>query len=219
MPAYYPVYLDLRGRLAIVVGGGTVSAERVEGLLDAGARVRVIAPHLTPSLAAHTLDGSSRKATIEHLARAYRSGDLEGAFIVLAERLGRSIQRAVWAEAERLGIPANVQDDTPRCSFIAPSIVRRGDLTVAISTAGKAPVLAVRLRQQLEKLIGRHHERFIELAGRLRSTVAARHPGFEKRRALWYRLVDSDVLAMLEAGDETGAESAARSILELEVAS
>lgn len=211
MPAYYPVYLDLRGRLAIVVGGGAVGEEKVDGLVDAGARVRVIAPRLTPAMTEYAVAG-----TIEHVPRAYRTGDLEGAFIVLAERLGTAIQRAVWAEAERLGIPTNVQDDTPRCSFIAPSIVRRGDLTVAISTAGKAPVLAVRLRQQLESLIGRHHERFIELAGRLRAAVGRRHPAFETRRKLWYRLVDSDVLSLLEAGEDRSAEATARAILKLD---
>lgn len=211
MPGYYPVYLDLRNRLAVVVGGGEVAAEKVAGLRAAGARLRVIAPHLVPELAARAAGGD-----IEHLARSYRPGDLEGAFLVVAERLGASIQRAVFAEADRRGIAVNVQDDTPHCSFIAPAVVRRGDLVVAISTAGKAPVLAVRLRQQLEQLIGRHHERFIELAGRLRAAVSRRHADFETRRTLWYRLVDSDVLGLLEAGDEAAAESRARTILELE---
>ena len=211
MSAYYPIYIDLGQRLVVVVGGGAVGQEKVEGLLDAGARVRVVAEHLTPALAR-----LADQRAIEHVARGYRPGDLRGAFLVLAERIAPAIDRAVWAEAESHGIPVNVQDDTRYCSFIAPSIVRQGDLTIAISTAGKAPVLAVRLRQWLQKKVGSHHARFLDLAGRLRNAVAARHPDFATRRTLWYRLVDSDVLPLLERGDDRTAARRAHEILELD---
>ena len=197
---YYPVHLDLRGRLVAVIGGGAVAQEKVEGLLAAGARVKVVAPGLTPELARLAAEGA-----VEHVARSFRDGDLEGAFLAVGERLGAAIDGAVWREAEARGIPCNVQDDLPHCSFIAASVVRRGDLTVTISTSGKAPALAVRLRQQLERQLGAHYARFLEIAGRLRAPLAERLPDSAARRELWYRLVDSDVLELLGRGDDAGA--------------
>jgi siroheme synthase-like protein len=197
---YYPIHLDLRGRLVAVIGGGAVAQEKVEGLLAAGARVKVIAPRLTLELARLAAEGA-----VEHVARSFRDGDLEGAFLAVGERLGAAIDGAVWREAEARGIPCNVQDDLPHCSFIAASVVRQGDLTVTISTSGKAPALAVRLRQQLERQLGAHYARFLEIAGRLRAPLAERLPDSAARRELWYRLVDSDVLELLGRGDDAGA--------------
>jgi siroheme synthase-like protein len=197
---YYPIHLDLRGRLVAVIGGGAVAQEKVEGLLAAGARVKVVAPGLTPELARLAAEGA-----VEHVARSFRDGDLEGAFLAVGERLGAAIDGAVWREAEARGIPCNVQDDLPHCSFIAASVVRQGDLTVTISTSGKAPALAVRLRQQLERQLGAHYARFLEIAGRLRAPLAERLPDSAARRELWYRLVDSDVLELLGRGDDAGA--------------
>lgn len=197
---YYPIHLDLRGRLVAVIGGGAVAQEKVAGLLAAGARVRLIAPRLTPELGRLAAEDA-----VEHVPRSYRSGDLAGAFLAIGERLGAEIDDAVWREAEERGIPCNVQDDLAHCSFIAASVVRRGDLTLTISTSGKAPALAVRLRQQLERQLGPHYARFLELAGRLRAPLAERLPDFAARRDLWYRLVDSDVLELLGRGDDARA--------------
>ncbi len=99
----------------------------------------------------------------------------------------------------------NVVDYSLHCNFIAPSIVRRGDLTIAISTGGKAPALAFRLRQQLEHTVGHEYARFLELAETVRASLAARHPDFEQRKALWYQLVDSDVLDLLRQGADATA--------------
>lgn len=197
---YYPIHLDLRQRPVTVVGGGEVALEKVLGLLEAGARVRVIAPQLVPEL-----ERLAARDAFEHVARSYREGDLEGAFLAISERLATEVTETIWREANERGIPVNVQDVTPHCSFIAASVVRRGDLTVTISTAGKAPALAVRLRQQLERQLGAHYARFLDYAGRLRAPLAERYPRFEVRRELWYRLVDSDVLELLSQGEESRA--------------
>jgi len=98
-----------------------------------------------------------------------------------------------------------VVDDTPRCNFIAPSILRQGDLTIAISTSGKAPALAVRLKERLRREIGPEYERFLELAGELREPLAQHVPDFETRKALWYELVDSEILDVLASGEEEQA--------------
>ena len=114
------------------------------------------------------------------------------------------VQRA-WQEATEGNILFNSVDDPPHCNFIAPAIVRRGDLTVALSTGGKAPALAVRLREWLERELGPEHARFLELAGRLRGPLARRYPEFGERKARWYRLLDSDVLYLLRQGEEATA--------------
>lgn len=208
MNPYYPVYLDLRGRLCLVIGGGWVAEEKVEGLLAAGARVRLI----TPLVEDETLRGRCGRGEIEHLERGYREGDLADVFLVFAERLGEAVHEALRDEAERRSVFLNVQDETPYCSFIAASIMRRGDLVITVSTGGKAPALAVRLRQWLERELGDHYPRFLELAGRIRAPLARRHPDFESRRRRWYELVDSEVLSLLEAGDD---EAARRRMIEI----
>lgn len=205
--AYYPIFLDLRGRACVVVGGCAAARAKVEALLAAGAEVTVVAEDLVPSLAAFTEAGRVR-----HLARPYRPGDLAGAFLAISVLADPAVNQPFWEEAERRGIPANVMDDVPRCSFIAPSIVRRGDLAVAISTGGRAPALAVRLRERLERSLGPEHARFLELAAALRAPIAERHPDFATRRQLWYRVVDSDVLDLLAGGDEAAAVERIREI-------
>lgn len=203
----YPAFLVLAGRRCVVFGGGgTTLAEKVGGLLAAGARVRLVAPVLAPSVARDAARGR-----IVHVLRSFRPGDLERTFLAVAERDAPALD-AIEAEARRLEVPLNVVDDPRRCSFILPSIVRRGDLAVAVSTGGKAPALAVRLRQELERRLGDHHARFLELAGALRAPLAERVPEFGERRRIWYRLVDSDVLDLLAAGEE---EAAAARIAEI----
>lgn len=205
---YYPVYLDLRGRHCVVIGGGSVAEGKVKGLLEAGAHVTVISPQLTPNLRQAADEGH-----IVHVARRYQAGDLAGAFLAISATNERTVNEQVWQEAVESNITSaglsaglvNIVDDPPHCTFIAPSIVRRGDLAIAISTGGKAPALAVRLRQQLERTIGHEHARFLELAGILRAPIAARYPDFKQRKTLWYQLVDSDVLDLLRQGDEAAA--------------
>lgn len=198
--AHYPVFLDLRERPCVVLGGCGMAEEKVKGLLDAGARVMVIAPALTPGL--EELAAAGR---ILHRAREYRPGDLDGVALAISTDPTPEVAAAVWQEARDRNILLNTVDDVPHCNFIAPAIVRRGDLSVAISTGGKAPVLAVRLRQRLERELGEEHARFLALAGAAREPLARRLPDFATRRELWYRLVDSDVLDLLRQGDETAA--------------
>ncbi len=198
--SYYPVYLDLRGRRCVVVGGGLVAERKVNSLLEAEAKVVVISPRLTPGLQALVAGGR-----IAWTERTYRSGDLAGAFLAVGAAGERSVNRRVWQEATRRGVLVNVVDDPSHCDFIMPSVVRRGDLIVAVSTGGRAPALAVRLRQWLEGVLGWEYARFLEMAGGVRAQMAARYPDPGERRQMWYRLVDSDVLGLLRRGDEEAA--------------
>jgi precorrin-2 dehydrogenase len=197
MNTYYPIYVQLREQPCIVIGGGKIAEGKVEGLLDAKARVTVIAPELTPKL--HML---TEEKQIAHFPRTYQPGDLTGAFMVICATDQADINHEVWQEASANHQLVNVVDDTPRCNFIAPSILRKGDLTIAISTSGKAPALAVRLKERFQRDIGPEYARFLDLAGELREPLAQHIPDFETRKALWYELVDSEILEALARGDE-----------------
>jgi precorrin-2 dehydrogenase/sirohydrochlorin ferrochelatase len=207
---HYPVYLDLTGRPCFVIGGCATAEEKVKGLVAAGAKVTVISPDLTPPLSGLVVEGR-----IDSLARRYRRGDLRAAFLVVVVGQPPAVTQAVWEETRGRNVLVNTLDDVPHCDFIAPSIVRRGDLAVAISTSGRAPALAVRLRQKLERELGPEHARFLEIAGMLRAPLARRWPDFETRKALWYRLVDSDVIHLLRRGSERQAMERIREILDV----
>lgn len=212
MTSYYPIFLDLAGRPCTVVGGGgaalAFTEEKVRGLSQAGARVTVVAPEVTAEVAERAARGEVRWE-----ARGYRLGDLAGAVLAIVTCADPAVRETAWLEANRRNVPLNTVDDVPRCSFIAPSILRRGDLTVAVSTAGRAPALAVRIREKLERELGEENARFLEMAGRVRAPLARLHPEFAVRKELWYRLVDSDVLERLRRGDEAGARARFAEIL------
>ena len=199
MTAFYPVFLDLRGRRAVVIGGGAVAEQKVRGLVAAGAHVTLVSPDVTPALT-----DLGRRGAIELRRRGYHDGDLAGAWLAIAA-VNRTVNAAVWAEAERLGVPLNAVDDLEHSSFIAPAIHREGDITVAVSTGGKSPALAVRLRQRIARLVGRAEARLCALLGELRPELAARVPDARARTALWYAIVDSDVIDFVRRGDIEGA--------------
>jgi len=197
---FYPVFLNLRGRRAVVIGGGAVAEQKVLGLLSAGAHVTVVSPETTPRLAELAAAGG-----IDLRRRPYRSGDLAGAWLAIAGTDDRAANAQVWAEAEREGVLLNAVDDLDHCSFIAPAIHREGAITVAVSTSGKSPALAARLRQRVARLVGPAEARLCELLGELRPELAARVPDSHVRTALWYCIVDSDVIEFVRRGDMEGA--------------
>src|SRR6266436_4564110 len=207
--SFYPVFLNLQGRHAVVVGGGAIAEQKVVGLLEAGARVTVASPELT-----WKLEDLAATGAIAVRRRAYRRGDLEGAFLAVAATDDRSVNADVWAEAEERGIMLNAVDDLPHCSFIAPAVHRAGDIAVAVSTAGKSPALAVRLREQIRALIGREHAEFLDLLGELRPTVAARVPDHKVRTRLWYQIVDSDAVDYVRRRDLAGARRRIEKLLD-----
>ena len=146
MTAYYPVYLNLRGRRCVIVGGGTVAEGKISRLLDSGAEICVVSPDATPGIRRFVAEGAVRWEQ-----RKYQHGDLEGAFIAIAATNVREVNRRIYEEANERGVMLNAVDDPPNCSFIAPSIVQRGPVTLAISTSGVSPALARKLRESLQE--------------------------------------------------------------------
>jgi len=200
MTQFYPAFLDLRGRRAVVIGGGAIAEQKVVGLLDAGARVTVISPGVS-----RRLEDLAAAGTVTIERRPYRPGDLAGAFLAIAATDDRAANRAVWVEAEARGVLLNAVDDLPHCSFIAPAIHRQGDVAIAVSTAGKSPALAVRLRERIGRLVGPEYATLLALLGELRAELAQRVPDARARTRLWYSIVDSDAIEFVRRGDVAGA--------------
>lgn len=182
-----------------MVGGGAIAARKTEGLCDAGARVTVISPELVPSLQEYL-----QASRITWLERAYHPGDLEESFLVIAATDDPLVNAAVWQECCRLGCLVNVVDDPERCNFILPSLVRRDELAIAITTGGASPALARRLREKLETLIGPEYGALAGILGELRPTLTSRIPSHRRLDAA-LELIDSDLLEMIQS---QGAERA-----------
>jgi len=178
-----------------MIGGGREAQHKVAGLLECEATITVIAPTLTPAL-----QRDADQGLFTWLKRPYQTGDLRGAFLVIAERADQQTNAQIWQEAEAEGALVNVMDDIPHCNFAAGSVVRQGKLVTAISTSGAAPALAVRLRQRLESELGPEYALFLEWMQALRPEIAREIPSFQERRRRWYELVDSDILELLKNG-------------------
>lgn len=173
MPELYPIFLKLENRPVLVVGGGMIALRKAESLLQAGARVRVIAPRVCAELAA--------MAGVEISQRNWKAGDCSGAFLVIAATDDAAVNRAVRDECESLAVPVNSVDDPPNCSFYLPAVIRRGDLRIAISTQGNVPMLAGRLREKLDELLPQQLAELTAEAARLREHLKATEPNTEKR--------------------------------------
>lgn len=184
----FPMFLKLTARPCVVVGAGLIAEGKIEGLLQAEARVRVIAPEALPRVQAWAEAGE-----IEWMARPYREGDLEGAFLAVAGTATAEVNRAVFAEASARGVLCNAVDDPPFCDFYFPSIVRRGELQIAISTAGDSPALAQRLRKEINAALPADMSEWLMELGRLRREVVAVEPIGEPRKALLHELAQRDV--------------------------
>lgn len=208
MRTYYPVFFTLENRRCVVVGGGQVALGKIKGLLDAGAIVTVIAPEVDPHMEALIAE---RRLT--HLRRAYRTGDLEGAFLVIAATDDMDTNRAVWQEAETRNIPCNVVDQPELCSFIAPAIVRKGPVAVAISTGGASPALAKQIKQRVAHILPDSIGEFAELLGELRPLAKELMPDLEARNKAWERVVTSDAYEVLLTEGIEAARSRVRAIL------
>jgi precorrin-2 dehydrogenase/sirohydrochlorin ferrochelatase len=205
---YFPAFLDLRGKLCVVAGGGRVAERKVRSLLNAGASVKVISPEITESLFRLELKGK-----IVHHPRSFRSGDLRGAFLGIAATDNRGTNERVFRQALGLKIPVNVVDDPARSSFIVPSVVEKGDLLLAISTSGQSPALAKLLRQKLQKEIGPEYSFLLRLLGAVRKKVLSFGFGQRRNQRIFRKLVGADLLSLIRQEDWRGLESRIREIL------
>ncbi|QJT12041.1 uroporphyrinogen-III C-methyltransferase [Aeromonas sp. 2692-1] len=205
---YLPIFCRLDNKPVLLVGGGEVAERKARLLLDAGAQLTVVAPELDPELAELAANGS-----IEWLAGEFAPAQLTGKWLVVAATDRREVNALVYQSANQARIFANVVDDPKRSSFIMPSIIDRSPLMVAISSGGKAPVLARLLREKLEALLPQHLGAVAAFAGSLRERVKARFASMGERRRFWERLLGADRLGQaLARGDSASANQLADSL-------
>lgn len=191
---YYAVSLNLTGKKCLVVGGGRVAERKVKSLLECRALVKVVSPEATEAILQLAQAGR-----IDYAGREYCEEDLEQVFIAISATDSRELNRRVAMDCFARNIPINVVDDPEYCSFIVPAVVRRGDLTISISTGGKSPALAKKIRQELEQQYGNEYAILLEYLGRAREMVLARVPCQRQREMMFRRLVESysDLLELI----------------------
>jgi siroheme synthase-like protein len=196
---FYIACLKLTGRRCVVVGGGEIGLEKVEGLLACGGRVVLVAPAAVPELEALAAEGS-----IEWIRREYEPADLEGTFIVIAATDDTDVNIRIFDDAERRAMLVNVVDVPPLCNFILPAIVRTGPLAIAISTAGASPALAKRIKAQIAAEFGEPYARLAVLLNEVRGWAKGTLPTYQDRKAFFEAIVNGspDPIELLRDGDE-----------------
>jgi precorrin-2 dehydrogenase/sirohydrochlorin ferrochelatase len=199
---FYIACLKLTGRRSVVVGGGEIGLEKVEGLLACDGRVTLIAPAAVPEL-----EQLAREGSIEWERREYGGPeDLEGVFIVIASTDDTDVNIRIYEDAERRAMLVNIVDVPPLCNFILPAIVRTGPLAIAISTAGASPALAKRIKREIADSFGEPYARLAELLNEVRGWAKGTLPTYQDRKLFFESIVngDPDPVELLRAGDEQG---------------
>jgi precorrin-2 dehydrogenase len=196
---FYIACLRLAGRRCVVVGGGEVGLEKVEGLLACDAHVVLVATDAVSELEEYVREGS-----IEWERREYRREDLEGAFLVIAATDDTAVNIRVFEEAEERAMLVNVVDVPPLCNFILPAIVRSGPLAIAISTAGASPALAKRMKREIAEAFGEPYARLAVLLAESRGWAKQTLPTYQDRKAFFESIVNGepDPVELLRSGDE-----------------
>ena len=197
---YFPIYLEMSGRRCLVIGGGTVAERKAAALLDAGAEVTVLSPDVTEMIAYWL-----KQNAISVMPRHYQAGDLARFDLVFVATDDAQVNAAVYREGRSYGIWVNSADDPARCDFILPSVLRRGELTVAVSTAGHSPALARTIREDLELYFTPEYESLAALAAEVRNELLQRSVSvpFEA----WRRALSGDVRQFLMRGDYMRAKN------------
>ena len=183
MTNLFPMFMKLEGRQVVVVGAGKVGEPKIGGLIETGARIRVIALD-----AGATVRQWARDGKIELDLRAFSNADLDGAFLAVVATASRNLNQRIYFEAQRRGVLCNVVDVPDLCDFFYPSIVRRGDLQIAVSTAGQSPSLAQKIRQQLEQQFGPAYAAWVAELGETRKLILASDLDKERKLDLLHSL-------------------------------
>ena len=209
---YYPILIDLEGKDVLVVGGGAVALRKIETLLDHGARVHIIAREMSPPLDTYVKEGR-----IKGIGREFKESVLQGFFLVIAATNDRQLNQEIGTKAKAKGLLVNAVDQPSDCNFIVPSILRRGDLLVAVSTSGKSPALARKVRKDLERFFGKEYEYLLALMGNIRKEILSRGLSQEENRRIFYELVNAPILEALQKADWKEAADLLARILQREV--
>ncbi len=199
---YYPVYLDIQNRKCLVVGGGVVGTRKVVTLMDCGANVTVVSLEVTKQLL-QLADSNAIKLK----KRSYRSSDLDGMFLVIGATNNEELNRQISKDAQHLNKLCNIADRPESCNFILPSFLNRGDLIVAISTSGKSPALARKIRKDLENEFGEEYAEFLRLMGAIRQKLLSKNNDSKANKYLFEQLISRGLLEMVKKHKESEINS------------
>lgn len=192
---YYPIHLDIQNRNCLVVGGGGVGTRKVITLLKCGAKVTVVSPVIS-----ERLQNLAESAPLRLEPRPYRTADLAGMFLVIGATDDEPLNRQISSDAEHRNTLCNIADRPEVCNFILPSIVQRDDLVITISTSGRSPALAKKLRETLESQFGEEYGDFLQLMGAIRNKLLSQAHEPETHKPLFEQLINSDLVVMIQAG-------------------
>jgi len=213
--SYYPVFLDLSGKKTVVIGGGTVAERKIEKLLECRALVHVISRELTPELHIR-----SKKGDIKHIGYEFDEGSFEDAFLIIVATDDKTLNQLVSGIARKRNILVNVADQPEECNFIVPSVIKRGDLQIAISTSGKSPAMAKKIREALSSQFGAEYESFLNMMANIRKQLLSEvTSGQEDRARIFHELVDSGLLESIKKKDLSGVASELQGILKKDITS
>jgi precorrin-2 dehydrogenase/sirohydrochlorin ferrochelatase len=190
---YYPIFLDIKGRNCLVVGGGDVGTRKVEMLLECGGSVTVVSMDTTERLKRLA---QARRITL--VTRAYRSSDLDNRFLIIGATNDEQLNQQLSMDAEKHNQLCNIADRPAACNFILPAIVEQGDLVLAISTSGKSPAFAKKLRKDLEKQFGKAYAIFLNLMGAIRDRLLLEKHAPEQHKPLFQKIIHSDIISWIE---------------------
>lgn len=184
----FPMFVKLQDRLVVVVGGGPIAEGKIPALFTAGARIRVVAPYATPQIAAWAREGK-----LQWLSKNFASADLDRASLAIAATSAPGVNHSVFYASEARGIFCNAVDDIGNCHFFYGAVVQRGDLQIAISTNGKSPALAQRIRKELEQAYGEEYAAWLQKLGATREVLRAKATGLGRIKAILHRLASREL--------------------------
>jgi len=190
---YYPIHLDIQNRNCLVVGGGQVGTRKVNTLLNCGAKVTVVSPEIS-----ERLQNLAETTPLTLKSRPYRSADLEGVFLVIGATDDETLNQQISSDAEGRNTLCNIADRPAVCNFILPSIVQRDDLVITVSTSGRSPALAKKLRKTLECQFGPEYGDFLQLLGAIRKKLLSQAHEPEVHKPLFEQLINSNLIEMIQ---------------------
>ena len=194
MPRYYPVFLNLEGKRAVIICSGQEAERKIPLLLACGAQVTLISPTLTPQL-----EDLARDGAVTVCRRTYTPGDMKGAYLAIVGTADVALNHEAASEARREGVLVNTVDDIPYCDFAAPAVVQQGDLTVAISTNGKSPAMARRMREELESYLTPDYADLLNVMAKVRITLLRQR--IRPRPDRWQEHIDAELRDLIKQGD------------------
>ena len=205
---YYPVNIDIQNRNCLVVGGGAVATRKAATLSSCGARVTVVSPDAT-----NRLSELAENGFLTLIKRPYQAADLEGVFLVIGATNDTELNRKIYEDAEHLKILCNIADQPEICNFILPSVIQRGDLVISISTSGKSPAFAKKLRQDLEKEFGDEYALFLKLMGAVRQKLLNQNHDPETHKACFEQLIEKGLIEYIRDQKKEAIDSLLHQVL------